>query len=954
MNMDESASASPPPPLVCRWLHGGPELDDLTSIPLAQSTKADASASPSVWRSFHDDENDRLEAAWNALDERTRERAWRRRMRQRRQSAATTAAGTSKSRSGKSSVASSRRNSEAAPSAAAGSSQSRTPARARTASNASSKPPSSSTAKAGGEIEDVFDSDEDDEPTEEEQERQGYIADIERESQPHIVHVSTDNLFSCDLISLSLYPAFWKGARIGIQRATWFYPSSTKQKYYPVDGPLAEHLEEAYAEIQPWLPSYADELRSALDIGPEGEAKLKHRLYEDGVDVIFQDSGSARIYAKNLPARLSKSFLTSWVRDKAQSAGGTLVYRGYDTVLRQLAPKTKAGKAEAKAKDVETKAKDKKDALLKSKPSTASLKKPDTPAGTTAADDAENSQKDGKAPTATKAAPSTTSKLGSLFSFGYSTSAGKAASAAGTVSEPAEQADSNSTADALDSTQPAESEYPDDDEQQERAQPEPPATATGAQDKAKSAASADETELAELVLVIHGIGQKLATTYDSFNIVHAINSLRKLCNKQARDETVRKVVGNQRLQFIPLQWRSSLQFDELSREEKEAEDGLDNRFSLEDLQVEGSIPFVSSLVTGVGLDLCFYLSHHREAMVATVIRDANRIYRLFRHRNPSFKGKVSLIAHSLGTALATDILSNQPTWVPDPAADSAISSTTFEFNVSSLFFLGSPVGYMFYLNRGQLIARAGRERTKNVPSSVALDKQGRYGCMAIDSLYSVYNVLDPVAVALNAVVDAEYAKVIKPVAINSVTTSLLSDYASKASSFFSSLIPSFGAAPSAALAAGMPLIGTTSSDKKKPAQEDEGLPATGKEDEAPAKRPALQRPKTKRQFTSELDLAGLKRFQRAEARMLALNPQGSIDFYLSGEGFSQYWDMILSHASYWHDVRFATFLVTQLLASTEILQKAKTKREDDDENEAMSAEGEGRPATADSASEKKA
>ena len=121
-------------------------------------------------------------------------------MRQRRQSAATTAAGTSKSRSGKSSVASSRRNSEAAP--AAGASQPRTQ-RARTASNASSKPPS--TAKAG-EAEDVFDSDEDDEPTEEEQERQGYIADIERESQPHIVHVSTDNLFSCDLICGSPIP----------------------------------------------------------------------------------------------------------------------------------------------------------------------------------------------------------------------------------------------------------------------------------------------------------------------------------------------------------------------------------------------------------------------------------------------------------------------------------------------------------------------------------------------------------------------------------------------------------------------------------------------------------------------------------------------------------------------------------------------------------------------------
>jgi hypothetical protein len=179
--------------------------------------------------------------------------------------------------------------------------------------------------------------------------------------------------------------------------------------------------------------------------------------------------------------------------------------------------------------------------------------------------------------------------------------------------------------------------------------------------------------------------------------------------------------------------------------------------------------------------------------------------------------------------------------------------------------------------------------------------------MAIDSLYNVYNVLDPVAVALNAVVDAEYAKVVKPVGINSVTSSLLSDYASKASSFFSSLVPSFGAAPSAALAAGMPLIGATPADKKKSTQADEAHPAS-KEEEVPAKRPALQRPKTKRQFTSELDLAGLKRFQRAEARMLALNPQGSIDFYLSGEGFSQYWDMILSHAGYWHDMRLATFV----------------------------------------------
>lgn len=168
--------------------------------------------------------------------------------------------------------------------------------------------------------------------------------------------------------------------------------------------------------------------------------------------------------------------------------------------------------------------------------------------------------------------------------------------------------------------------------------------------------------------------------------------------------------------------------------------------------------------------------------------------------------------------------------------------------------------------------------------------------MAIDNLYNVYNVVDPVACTLNATVDADYAKIIKPVAINSVTTSMLSDYASKATSFIGSLIPS------------LPSFGGTSKSANE-ADKSQGIPISEKP--VDNGRPPLRRPKTKRQFTSELDMAGLKRFNRAEQRMLALNPQGSIDFYMPAEGFSQYYDMLLSHASYWHDVRFATFVGTR-------------------------------------------
>lgn len=112
-------------------------------------------------------------------------------------------------------------------------------------------------------------------------------------------------------------------ARIGIQRGTWFYPSSSLRKFYPVDSLLAHHLEEAYHEIRPYDTSYADELRSAVEIGAEAETKLRHIMPEVGVDVIFQGPDSARLYARNLPARLSKSFLTSFIRDKGQHSGGS-------------------------------------------------------------------------------------------------------------------------------------------------------------------------------------------------------------------------------------------------------------------------------------------------------------------------------------------------------------------------------------------------------------------------------------------------------------------------------------------------------------------------------------------------------------------------------------------------------------------------------------------------------
>lgn len=131
-------------------------------MPLAQAAKADGNAPPSVWRSFTDEEDQRLEAAWNKLDEDARERAWRAKIRG--------------SGSGKSSAASSRRTSSV--------------------ERPKDKP-----------VPDPVDEADTQEEVVEEETQKGYLADMERESMSHIVHVSQDRLFSADLLCPPMTPS---------------------------------------------------------------------------------------------------------------------------------------------------------------------------------------------------------------------------------------------------------------------------------------------------------------------------------------------------------------------------------------------------------------------------------------------------------------------------------------------------------------------------------------------------------------------------------------------------------------------------------------------------------------------------------------------------------------------------------------------------------------------------
>lgn len=47
----------------------------------------------------------------------------------------------------------------------------------------------------------------------------------------------------------------------------------------PVESDVANQIEAGYEYMKPWTPTYQDELNSCMEIGPEAELKIAHRIW---------------------------------------------------------------------------------------------------------------------------------------------------------------------------------------------------------------------------------------------------------------------------------------------------------------------------------------------------------------------------------------------------------------------------------------------------------------------------------------------------------------------------------------------------------------------------------------------------------------------------------------------------------------------------------------------------
>ncbi|KAL2011132.1 hypothetical protein VTN00DRAFT_3850 [Thermoascus crustaceus] len=383
----------------------------------------------------------------------------------------------------------------------------------------------------------------------------------------------------------------------------------------------------------------------------------------------------------------------------------------------------------------------------------------------------------------------------------------------------------------------------------------------------------------DLVLVIHGIGQKLSERVESFHFTHAINAFRRRINTELHSEAVWPHIRPDHggIMVLPVNWRSTLSLEDADIETRPSEDPTVNHFSLKDITPD-SIPAIRNLISDVMLDIPYYLSHHKAKMIQAVVKEANRVYRLWCKNNPGFQenGRVHLIAHSLGSVMAIDILSHQPTKLPHfDFSTESVHNDVFEFDTKNLFVCGSPAGFFLLLNRANLLPRRGRDK----PGREGEDRQrgiageaDTYGCLAIDNLYNIMHTTDPIAYRLNAAVDSDLAESLKPAAIPSSSTSWF---------------PSFGS-----------VFRWSSSHTR----------STSLSTTAPTMISKLP-------SNVEMETHDFTREEIAEKRMLLLNDNGQIDYYLTGGGGPlniQYLNMLSAHSSYWTLSDFIRFVVVEI------------------------------------------
>jgi phospholipase DDHD1 len=240
-----------------------------------------------------------------------------------------------------------------------------------------------------------------------------------------------------------------------------------------------------------------------------------------------------------------------------------------------------------------------------------------------------------------------------------------------------------------------------------------------------------------LILVVHGIGQAL----DSNSIV--------TCAKGLSETALQELYANatdgnleDRVEFIPIEWRTSLTLD----------GGLLDKISPPGIS---QIRRISQLAV---CDILYYMSPlYGSEIVNNVLTTMNRQYRKYVEHHPWFKehGRVSILAHSLGSVITYDILASQA-WGPETqwVGHRPSCGEQLNFPVENFFAIGSPLSlFLGMRGAGSDSKVTGETNPFSLPNAIC------------KRMFNIYHPSDPVAFRWEPLILQKYADV-KPVKLS--------------------------------------------------------------------------------------------------------------------------------------------------------------------------------------------
>ena len=499
------------------------------------------------------------------------------------------------------------------------------------------------------------------------------------------VPVNEDYLFNVHIEKRELEPAYWLGPIYEVKRGSWFFQeSSTVLK--PCDENLANQLEEGYLKVAPWRRGLKPTARSSS----QPRSRPTSLIVEDASAQKATGTATPPDNQSSIDTPVSNSYrlFGSHMNTTVTYMDASVAYLAQDDFMSRVSStvyerfgayggtKVVRGWSEwSKAQEAKlTDAKEKRKSKLS---------------------EVEAAEEDAEDPNKPPKRNALERQLSSLAGLGE----GK-------------ESDADAQKEA--------------DEEQEREMEE--AREKDGDDQSR--------QIDHLVLVTHGIGQRLGLRLDSINFVHDVNTMRKTM-KAVYDSApdLQAISGhpkNCRVQVLPICWRHLLDFPKqsLKNNRKEfdlgdADSDFDEEYpSLQDITIEG-VPAVRNLITDLAMDVLLYQSAYREHIASIVQKECNRVYNLFKKRT-AFNGKVSLCGHSLGSAVLFDILCRQEELVK--GRPRRVSSKTsreaglehnnlkLDFSCDNFFSLGSPTA-LFQMLKGRTISGRESLKEKELPLS---------------------------------------------------------------------------------------------------------------------------------------------------------------------------------------------------------------------------------------------